>query len=307
MKTILVPTDFSDCAAAAYSYAAVLAKKTNATIHLLHILEVSMPSLALGGEEETTQDTHFMMELMKATHSRMKKVAEREEFKGLEVVEMVEVGVVPDMIYTAVQKHNCDMIVMGTHGGSGFQEKFIGTNAEKVVRNVEIPVLSVKHAVKDPKVDSIFFATDFSDETAEVLPAVSKITHLFKAKLTLGKVITPLNFESSAQTQRKMETFTPDNNGLHNYSLAVFYGNTKESGIHYGAKQCGADLIALGTHGRHGLAHFFQGSVAEDVVNHAALPVLTINFRKKEKNRQPASSGKEHHYDSDLLYQVPAL
>jgi hypothetical protein len=67
-------------------------------------------------------------------------------------------------------------------------------------------------------------------------------------------------------------------------------------------------MIALGTHGRHGLAHLFRGSVAEDVVSHASLPVLTINFHKKLLNyRTPVQGKKVRQYDSDFLYQIPSV
>lgn len=307
MRSILVPTDFSDCSAAAYSYASMLAERTSATIYLLHILDVSAPSLALGAEEETTQDTPFMIKLMKVVGSRMQKIKNGKEFKNVEVQEIIELGSIPDKIIKAVKKYKADMIVMGTHGANGLQEKFIGSTAEKVVRNAEVPVLSVKHTLKKPKIEKIFFATDFSAEAEYAFPAVSNIALLFKAKLIVTKVITPGRFETSVETDRQIKKFKAKV-GFNNYSTSVYYADSKEDGIRYGAEVAGADMIALGTHGRHGLAHFFRGSVAEDVVSHASLPVLTVNFPKKKMNlKETIRERNNNKYESDLLYQIPAV
>lgn len=307
MKAILVPTDFSESSAAAYSYAAMLAEKTDSTIYLLHILEISIPSLSLGGDKETTDDTPFMIELMKITKARMKKVREGKEFKGLDVKEIIEVGPVPERIFNAVKTNKIDMIVMGTHGVNGFQERFIGTNAEKVVRNSEVPVLSAKYSVKKVKVDAIIFATDFSKETEQVLPLVSEYAELFKARLVLVKVVVPGNFETSVETEKRIEKFR-DKSDMYNYSTDVCYANSKEEGIVYAAESSGAGLIALGTHGRHGLARLFRSSVAEDVVSHVSLPVLTINLSQKRSNSKfPAREKKARQFKPDFSLQIPSL
>lgn len=306
-KTIIVPTDFSDCSAAAYSYAALLAEKMDAMIYLLHVLDIPSPSPSSNGKRETRMDTHFMMEMMRLTHSRMSKVRSSKIFNGLEVTEVIEVGSVPAMILQAVKKYKADMIVMGTHGVSGIQEKFIGTNAEKIVRSVEIPVLSVKHAVKNPRLDTILFATDFSKEADTVFPVVSNLAALFKARLVLTKVITPVNFETTADTEKQMDKFRVANKA-YSFASGAYYANSKEEGIRRSADSLGADMIALGTHGRNGIAHFFRGSIAEDVVSHTSLPVLTVNFKKTQQAAKVKIQGKKvRQYDSDLLYQIPSV
>ncbi len=306
-KSIIVPTDFSDCSAAAYSYAALLAEKMDATIYLLHVLDIPSPSPSTNKEKETRMDTHFMMEMMRLTKARMSKIRNGKTFKDIEVKEVIEVGPVPAMILHAVKKYKVDMIVMGTHGVNGLQEKFIGTNAEKIVRSVDIPVLSVKHAAKNPRLETIQLATDFSKEAETVFSFVSNLAALFKARLVLTKVITPVNFQTTAETEKQIEKFRSGNKA-YSFSAGVYYANSKEEGIRRSADSLGADMIALGTHGRNGIAHFFRGSVAEDVVSHASLPVLTINFKKDQQPSKVKMQGKRvRQYDSDLLYQIPSV
>ncbi len=61
----------------------------------------------------------------------------------------------------SAEAHNADLIVMGSHGASGFQEMFIGSNTEKVVRNSDVPVLVVKREEPEFKADKFVFASDF--------------------------------------------------------------------------------------------------------------------------------------------------
>ena len=123
----------------------------------------------------------------------------------------------------------------------------------------------------------------------------------------LTKVITPDKFETTAQTEKQIELFRSKSN-LRNYSTGIYYAASKDAGIRAAAEISRADVIAMGTHGRNGLAHLFRGSIAEDVVSHASLPVLTINFRKKVQYLKPPVQGKKiRQYDSDLLYQIPSV
>ena len=283
MKSILVPTDFSPCSASAYSYAALVAEKTGAEIHLLHVLDVHYPEAPSTGE--TSDNVFFMVQLMKLTKSRMKKIRNNKIFSNLEVQEHLMIGQIHEKIAESVKKLKIDLVVMGTHGASGLQETFIGTNAERIVRNAEIPILTVKHEVKNPKIDHIVLATDFSKETEYVLPAVSEIAKIFGAKLTLTKIITLTDFESTHEAELQIKGFRAKSK-IRDFSTHVYYSYSREEGIRRIANTIDANMIAMGTHGRHGLAHLFRGSIAEDVVNHASLPVLTINFHKKLMEKQ---------------------
>jgi nucleotide-binding universal stress UspA family protein len=67
---------------------------------------------------------------------------------------------------------------------------------------------------------------------------------------------------------------------LTNYTFTVYDDNTEEDGIIHFAEEINADIIAVATHGRTGLAHLLSGSIAEDIVNHANRPVLTFNLKE---------------------------
>ncbi|MBI4930389.1 MAG: universal stress protein [Bacteroidetes bacterium] len=270
MKTILVPTDFSECSTATFPYAVLIAKKTGAKILLLHVLDV----------QGNTSDAPYMIAAMNTTKVRMQKLMREPILKGVEVTDAIEVGSISRKVNEAAKKHKADMIVMGTHGASGWHEAFIGSNAERIVRDADVPVLSIKNKIKNLKLENIIYATDFSEETFIVFPIIKKIAQTIGAKLDLMKVVTRIDFETTRETQKSINRFKKKA-GAQEHSVFIYYDDVKQEGIRGYANTMKADMIALGTHGRHGLSHFFNGSIAEDLVNHSPLPVLTINIHKK--------------------------
>lgn len=279
MKTILVPTDFSECANNALRFAAFVAKKTGATLNLLHVHEVPLIGYQ-GSIEATVDDVPYMMSLLKATKAKMKKTLSLPFMKDIKVVHNIETGRICDHILKAAEKYEVDLIIMGTHGASGLQETIIGSNAERIAQNSLIPVLTIKDEFENPKIEKIVFATDFSEETEYTFPEVEKLANLLDAKIEIVKIITKSEFETTQRLQRAIKRFK--NKFKHsNYIISTYCDYNKQAGIRHFAKNIQADIIALGTQGRHGLLHFFNNNITESLVNHSSIPILAFNFHRK--------------------------
>ena len=141
MKTILVPTDFSKHAENALKVAAQIAKKNDGEIILLHMLELSTSG------NDALHTAHDIPELMFFKNAALEKLENLENSSYLDDVKvssLVQFNMAFDGIIENAKKHNVDLVVMGSHGASGFHEMFVGSNAEKVARNSEIPVLVIK-------------------------------------------------------------------------------------------------------------------------------------------------------------------
>lgn len=309
MKTILVPTDFSECANNALKFAAFLAKKTGASINLLHVLEV--PSIGTQGSIEfTVDDVPYMMGLLKATKAKMKKALSYHFMKDIHVVQNIETGSILDHILKAADKYKADLIVMGTHGANGIEEVLIGSNAEKVSSDAKIPVLTIKDAIKDPKLEKIVYATDFSEESRRVFPELENLADLLGANIELVKIITRSEFESTTKTQRAMKRFRQlfKRPG---HKTSVYNDYDKQSGIRNFARSVNADIIAIDIHGRHGISNFFSRGLTKDLVNHSSLPVLTLNIQEGQSEKDRAfKSGKKSGVDLGQMYfstQIPAI
>ena len=309
MKTILVPTDFSECAEHALNYACYIAEKTNSKIILLHVLpaeeiesNLASESEWMGGAwagEHSDISAPAMMRLLKATKRKMSTLMSLSSCKKISIMDVIEIGRVNRMINVSVKKHNADMIVMGTHGTSGLNEIFIGSNTEHVVRDAEVPVLAVKEGHELPEIKNIVFATDFSTETDLIFPSVKNFADIFNANLHLVKIINTPVARKQKEMQFMIEEFMKGMNE-NKVSTHIYYHDVKDAGIRNFAETVHADLIALGTHGRHGLARFFKGSIAENLVNHAAVPVLTINFHKKQLEKISKIKGTKNNVEEEV-------
>ena len=275
MKNILVPTDFSDQAEKALKVAAQFARKFDGDIYLLHMLELPLQLIdPVGGTSQNLPEALFFMKL---AHQRFSKIMKEPYLNGIKVHETVEFHRAFDGIMEISREKKCDLIVMGSHGASGFQEMFIGSNTEKVVRHSEIPVLVIKNEIPEFRIENLVFATDANPNHAELLSKAQNFAKTLGAQLHLLFVNTPNDFVTSTEAHRRMKEFTM-NASHNNLKYHVYNDISVEQGILNFAKKIDAGLIGIGTHGRKGLAHFFNGSISEDLVNHSNRPVVTFKI-----------------------------
>ncbi|HZL99779.1 MAG TPA: universal stress protein [Planctomycetota bacterium] len=121
----------------------------------------------------------------------------------------------------------------------------------------------------------ILVALDFSESNAHTVAVAADLAAAFKARLELAHVV-PLSGLGEAEARAAMETFAvPGAPGLVG-ARSVVKALSPDLGLLQLARERGADLIVVGTHGRSGLAHIRLGSTAERVVQHATCPVLTV-------------------------------
>ncbi|WP_339648389.1 universal stress protein [uncultured Salegentibacter sp.] len=276
MKKILVPTDFSDTAEHALKIAAQLAKKHNSEIYLLHMLELPMQLIdpVAGGNSQNLPESIFFMKL---AHQRFAKLMQRPFLKDIKVHETVMFHQAFEGIMEVSEDYDCDIIIMGSHGASGFKEMFIGSNTEKVVRSSHIPVLVIKNEHGNFEVENFIFATDADGSNKHTLEKAYNFAQLIEAKFHLLFINTPNNFITSTEVRKRIDNFISGFN-IHDYEMHIYNDVSVEKGIlNFAMKQKKA-LIGISTHGRKGLAHFFNGSISEDLVNHANMPVVTFKI-----------------------------
>ncbi|WP_223548142.1 MULTISPECIES: universal stress protein [Aestuariivivens] len=276
MKKIIVPIDFSEHSEYALKAAAKLAQKNNAELLVLHMLEMSEVLLTASGE-----NPQKVIYFLKLAEQRFDDFLKKDYLKDVKIKPIVKHFKVFSEVNEVAKKHNADIIVMGSHGASGVKEFFVGSNTERVVRHSEIPVLVVKKELPEVNFEVVVYACDFSNESIESFIKATKLFDKMKTKLYLVHVNLPNDrFRSSVEIERNVTNFLTKADGnlerLDNVSYVSDY--TVEEGILTFANKVGADLIAMSTHGKKGIAHFFEGSISEDVANHATLPVMTFKI-----------------------------
>ncbi len=277
MQKILVPCDFSKPAINAFRFALDIASQSKGAIHLLHVIElpvlhdtVLMP--VLNFEEQLLQ------ELRDKANERFKKIAEKYTAEKVKIVTKVAFGAVTRMINDYISENGIDLVLMGSHGSSGVREIFIGSNAEKIVRNSQVPVFIMKDYHKGPIKNIVFPNTLDTENQEELVMKVKALQNFFKARLHIVWINTPVNFTSDVKTMERLNAFAK-RFMLKDYTINVFNHPDEEKGILYFATAVKGDLIAMGTHSRKGLAHLVSGSLAEDIVNHSKGLIWTYTLQ----------------------------
>jgi len=275
MKKIIVPIDFSEHSEYALKTAAKLAKKTNAELLVLHMLEMSDVILTKSDSEQQQKTVFFL----KLVEQKFEAFLDKDYLKDVNVTPIVKHFKVFREVNDVAKEHDASFIVMGSHGTSGFKEFFVGSNTERVVRNSEIPVLVIKNEIKDINFSTAVFATSFEEENVRPYLTATSMFKSFGTKLILLYVNLPNeHFKSSVEIEKKIAEFliTADGNLDRINDVAYQADYTVEQGVINYANKVGADIIAIPTHGRKGISHFFAGSIGEDIANHSPLPVMTF-------------------------------
>ena len=276
MKKILVPVDFSEHSEYAMEVAAGLARKHGIGIVVLHMMGLATDVLEADENEAAAEARYFM----KLVRKRFQTFLDKPYLKGVPVTEIVQNYKVFHEIQEVAEELGTDLIVMGSHGIGGMKDIFVGSNTEKVVRSSTFPVLVVKRSMGDFNPKKAVFAMDFEVGNLGAYQRAQAFLRQWQTEVHLVHVNLPnLQFMSTTQIREKAEVFFKR---AHKGSLpsdvqmAYVADYSIEQGLYAYAREVHADLIAVPTHGRRGLSHFFRGSIGEDLVNHAPLPVLTF-------------------------------
>jgi nucleotide-binding universal stress UspA family protein len=144
IRSILLPTDFSECADCALPYAADLARLMKARLVCLHVVESVMPPVGYAPVVEPLPTVDISMQLEESATRELPKLAAREECAGLDVEEVLVHGDAAGEIVRVAKEHDVDLIVISSHGRTGWGRMIFGSTAESVVRHAHCPVLVVK-------------------------------------------------------------------------------------------------------------------------------------------------------------------
>lgn len=137
IRKILTPVDFSTASLGALAHAEELAHRTGAELLLLYVIEPVVAPMEFNTaaiiEANQTERIKTKLNELRTTEVR----------RGINATTLVDEGEAASAIIRVVEQQDCDLIVMGTHGHSGFRHLLLGSKAERVVRGAKCPVLTV--------------------------------------------------------------------------------------------------------------------------------------------------------------------
>jgi nucleotide-binding universal stress UspA family protein len=277
MKKILVPCDFSDQAVQAFKFAIELAEQSKGEIILLNVIEVPVMHETVIMPTLYFEEAYFK-DMRAASQKKFEKMKEKWDKEGVTVSTFVEFGPTTVTIRDFIKKKKIDLIVMGTHGATGFREFLIGSNTEKIVRTSDVPVIVLKKSVKVSSIKNIVLPNNLVEEQEDLTMHVKELQNFFKATLHIVYINTPAEFNRDSITKKRLSDFAK-RYMIKNFTLNIFNDIDQEEGVRNFTREIKGDMVLMGTHGRRGLNHFMTGSIAEDIANHIECPIWTMKIK----------------------------
>lgn len=273
---ILVPVDFSEQSLIALEQSYTLAREYHAEITLLHVIEDAGMLSKLFSKQQHD-------DLKKSVQKQLDKLAADVEKKSkITVNTLVAKGSVYEKINEVSELINATMIIMGTNGDDGLKKRFIGSNALRVVRESNIPVITIKGKHHRNGCKNIVLPLDLTKETREKVNKAIELSKLFHGATVrvVSVLFTTDEFVVNKLTRQlgQVKTFL-EKEGVE-CTAEIIKGIKGEETLadnilEYAIKVEG-DLIMIMTQQEVDFTQYFIGSSAQEMINHSKIPVLSI-------------------------------
>lgn len=274
MKNILVPCDFSSASLNALKFALDVAALSGSTVHVLNVIETTlMPNSAVTPMRPF--GTSIRRDMTGKARAYYEQMMRGQNPDRISTHFSVKFGTPSKAILGYAQKSGIDLIVMGSHGVSVLRDFFVGSNTEKIVRTAHVPVIVVKNFYKGPLENIVVPLSADQESYPDFFLRIKALQKLFRSRLHLLWVNTPANFKADEVTRQWIESVARKFK-FGNYTINIYNQLYEEEGILRFAALIDADMIAMGTHGRKGIAHMMYGSKTEDVANHGKALIWTL-------------------------------
>lgn len=274
MKRIVVGIDFSSCSLNALEHAVSIAGKAESALTMVWANHLDY------SKEIFAQEPENIIDEVTGRFQQLISKYSPEVSNGIDFI--IEKGKVYKVICDVSKKIDAFLIVVGTHGSSGFEEFWIGSNANRIVSACKIPIITIRESVNSHKeLKTIVMPLDRTKVTREKVPFTALLAKYFNATIHIIGIFTTssddvryrvINYVSQTQVYL-------NENGVRFESSYIETQNLAQSVIDY-AKKVDANLISIMTEQETSAMNLWLGPYAAQMVNHSPIPVLSIHPKK---------------------------
>jgi nucleotide-binding universal stress UspA family protein len=269
MKQIIVPLDFSDESMNALELALMISAKTKSNIQMVYVLKKSS-DFSHGTLEEEQR-------YAKAKFSDIQLKYENKLGSGVSLTYIIKKGKIYDEVVEQAEAFEDSIIVVSTHGASGFEEFMIGSNAFKIITASERPVIAIRHGIMPKSFYQILLPIDYSYDTRQKVPYTAELAGIFGAKVhilavssvndpdMLVKIRTWSGQVSDYMKENGIESITATRSGDNISDLIADYARSEK-----------IDLISIMTEQSSAITNFVLGNNAQQLISKSPVPVLCI-------------------------------
>lgn len=269
MKTIIVPIDFSKESISGLDLALVFANKTGANIQMVHVLS-STTNIAHGTLEKEHQLAKVKFEEI------VQKFNERGN-KSVALNYIIKEGKIFKEVTSQADSFEDSILILSTHGGSGIEELFVGSNAYKIASTSSKPVITARSLQPIKNIKKIVLPFDITFQTREKVPYTAKLAKIFNAEIH----IVTLRSTNAKSIVKKLNSYSNQVGSFLEAHKVPFRienlegGNLTDITIDY-AMSIDAGLISIMTEQEKSVSNLLLGNYAHQMINKALVPVFSF-------------------------------
>lgn len=266
MKKIIFPTDFSKASESARKVAINFSLINDAELYIVNVYQ--MPYVRSGSFSSSLLDV-----IKKDSHNKMDALANslKEQYPSLKITDKCILGDPIQTVCDISKEMNMDLIIMGTHGASGIEEIFLGSNTQAVIKNAEVPVLAIPSGSEFKGANKLAFASDLNfDKSTKAINTLKELTKQFDTKLNIVHFADLLE-DTEVNEEKIAETF----DGV-DYVYLEQLATNLERGIADYIKYEEVSLFMM-IHRKHNFwERLFTSSNSEKRAMHTKVPLLVL-------------------------------
>jgi nucleotide-binding universal stress UspA family protein len=272
MKKILVAVDFSECSINALEHAITIAHKADAGIEMMFVVKPD------SSKDLFTEGAQTLSAMVKDKFDELIEKYQPKLGKN-KLTYLIKQGKVYHEIVEEADKKDVFLVIAGTHGSSGFEEFWMGSNANRIVSALRKPVITIRGGVSIKRdLERIILPLDSTPETRQKVPFTAYMAKIFNAEVHILRVYT----SNVPAVIRKVDSYSEqvvkhlEEENVHYVLESVHADNLTDATIEYALK-VNANLISIMTEQEITTRNLLLGPYAQQMVNHSPIPVLSMH------------------------------
>jgi nucleotide-binding universal stress UspA family protein len=274
-KIILVAIDFSKCSIKALDFAITIANDVEANILMVYV-DKPQSSESIYNKQDTEYQKKIICLLEKIVKEYQPLLKGKLEYK-------IRKGKIYAEIANQAKYSDAYLLAAGTHGISGSEEFWIGSNAYRFVTSAPCPVITVRENFiwNQKHIKKIVVPIDSTMETRQKVPFAAELAKYFKAEIhVLGIYSTKVkDIKNLIEQYATQAVEYIEENKVVCHKEFKFCENITDGTLEY-AMEVKADMIAIMTEQEKSAKNIWLGTYAQQMVNHSPIPVLTIQSKQ---------------------------
>ena len=274
LKNILVPTDFSACAKNALINAINIAEFSKAKLILMSAFHVPVPHARVGTATIVHTLASEVEDVVKEDFETL--VNSLPQLARIDYECIIKHGFAVEEVLSAIEDYHIDLVIMGTHGATGVEEVFLGSNTNNVIKKSKIPVLAIPENAGLNQINNIVLASDYLEiEDYKKLEALKMITELFNAELHVLHISARqyISYESASEAKKLEHVLKGIKRSYHFQTHEKF-----EEGLNQYIDDHQIDMVVILPRAHTFLERVLKRSHTSKIVFHSKIPLLTIHI-----------------------------